>query len=306
MKIIRYLAFLAASTNFLAAPLAFAAPKELRLLPSSEWSVKYGNGFCRLARIFGEGDGRVFLFIERYSPSGTFRLTLSGKPAKVTGWDKEIKLQFGPSEAEQNVSFLIGELEQKTPSIITASEMRMAPPTEEEVKLIEAAQTSQDLIYYAINPISPEREAAVTYLSFGRPLKNRVVLETGSMVKPMAELSACVDEMATHWGVDVKRHAGLTRRVVPLTSPKEWVNSNDYPKNLLKKWEPGIVNFRLSIDDKGMPTACHIQQTLRERGFDDAVCKAVMKTARFKPALDADKLPIASYYLSAVRFQIPN
>ena len=283
-------------------PIFAAAPEEMRLKPSSKWNVQYADDSCRLARIFGEGDEQVLLFMDRYSPGDSFRLTLSGKPMETKATDRPLKVQFGPSEKEQKLEFYTGDLNKDTPSIIIKSRISMAPLTEEQWKLLAANAKSKSPIVMPVPRIDPARISAITYISVGQPLRATYILETGSMGKPMAALSACIDELITHWGVDVKRHATLSKHAVPISSPANWINWQDYPSKLLEKNQDGLVNFRLSIDDKGLPTQCHIQQTLRERGFDEAVCQSLMKRARFTPALDANNVPIASYYLSSVHF----
>jgi Gram-negative bacterial TonB protein C-terminal len=308
MKITLYFASLALALSLLAPPSVLAAPTELHLKPTSKWNVNYADDYCRLARIFGDGDQQVVLFMDRYSPSEAFRLTFSGKLVKTSDIKQKIKLHFGPSEEKQEVAFTAGEMNKKMPALIIDSALTIAPRSsaELEAKILAEKNKNFDPDSYSYLPIGAARETAVTFLAMGAPLRKHLVLETGSMGKPMAALQTCMDELVTHWGVDVKRHAELTRRAVPLISSGKWLSASDYPMGLLNKGQPGIVNFRLSIDDKGVPSACHIQITLRERGFDDAVCKALIRKARFKPALDADKLPIASYYLSTVRFQIPD
>jgi TonB family protein len=65
------------------------------------------------------------------------------------------------------------------------------------------------------------------------------------------------------------------------------------------------VHFRLSVDARGKVSDCHIQRSTRPEGFDEAVCEVLMHRARFKPALDAEGKPMASYYINTVRFIIP-
>ena len=124
------------------------------------------------------------------------------------------------------------------------------------------------------------------------------------MKAPFAALDKCMDELLVRWGVDVARHTTLFRRVVPVESPANWLKNSDYPESARFKGAQGIVNFRLSIDDVGKATACHIQQSTRPPEFDTAVCKALMRRARFKPALDKDEKPLASYYRGTVVFSM--
>lgn len=125
------------------------------------------------------------------------------------------------------------------------------------------------------------------------------------MHAPLAALGKCIDNLLTHWGIDVEKHKTLKREAKPAESPDRWVVTGDYPRKMLDAGQPAIVNFRLSVGADGVPTGCHIQSTTRPKEFDDAVCKSVMRRASFIPALDAEGKPLASYYRNTVRFQIP-
>ena len=61
---------------------------------------------------------------------------------------------------------------------------------------------------------------------------------------------------------------------------------------------------RQFLDDKSDEQAVRALMAT-EKGFDDAVCAAMMKRARFDPALDKDAKPIKSYWRTSVRFQMP-
>jgi hypothetical protein len=291
--------------GFLLSQSAMAATKEMRLKPSSKWAINYANENCRLGRFFGEGENQVILFMDRYSPSDNFRVTLSGKPMKSMLGGEKIRIQFGPNETEQKLEYLPGSIDKETPSLIVQSSITVVGQTAEEIKQYEIAMKSKDYEVMKREPIAPARYAAIKSISISKSQSKMIVLETGSMEKPMAALSKCIDDLVTTWGVDVARHAALSRPAMPKGNPGSWLTTDDYPRNMLNTGQGGIVNFRLSIDDTGKPTACHIQETFRERGFDKIVCDNIMKRARFEPALDKDKLPIASFYLNTVRFQIP-
>ena len=285
-----------------ASPAAAQSSKDpLVLKPSSAWHVDYADDRCRLARQFGEGDEQVYAFFDRYGPSEYFRLTVAGKPVKTSVEKADAAVQFGPSEAQQEILFFNGNLG-KRPALLFAGNVRVAPATASEF----AAATKRDdddRIDFA--PISEARQKAIRYLSIGKPLRRAVTLETGSMRAPFAALDKCIDNLMTNWGIDTEKHKTLTRKLKPQQSPGKWVVSSDYPLDMLASGQPAIVEFRLSVGVDGIPTACYIQSTTRPKEFDDAVCKSVMRRARFDPALDADGKPLVSYYRNTVRFQLP-
>ena len=122
------------------------------------------------------------------------------------------------------------------------------------------------------------------------------------MAKPLASLRECSWATVKLWGLDVDQQKRLTRRAEPKGHTTDWFNVDDYPPKMFKAGHQGIVNFRMIIDETGEPLSCHIQESTRPKDFDDAVCKAVMKRARFEPALDAQGKPVASYWRQTVRF----
>jgi hypothetical protein len=295
--------FLAALTAVATASpsIAETAKEPLMLKPTSAWHVDYADDRCRLGRQFGSGDEQVLLFMDHYGPDKYFRLTLAGKPVKVGVDRAEATIQFGPSEQEQRLYFLNGNLG-SAPALVFANRARIAAPSAAELLTMKNADENN---WIDPAPISEDRQKAVRYLKVGKPLRNAVTLETGSVRGAFAAVDKCIDNLMTSWGIDVERHRSLSRKVKPQQSPGRWVESEDYPLQMLKDRQPAIVDFRLSVGPDGVPTACHIQSTTRPKEFDDAVCKSVMRRARFDPALDAAGKPLASYYRNTVRFQIP-
>lgn len=282
---------------------ARAADEPVRLTPSSKWHLEYADDSCRLVRQFGTGEQTSWLIIERFRPGEEFRLTIAGKPFRNARSGRDVALRFGPAEREQQVSFIKGEMADK-PSLVFTEHLRIAPATPQEEEALERLEGSDPYRLFDLAPIGPERERAATSISVDPWATPEVVFEAGSLGEPFAALRKCMDELLTHWGIDVKRHASRTRGAMPTESPGNWLHSSDYPRSLLRQGSQGIVHFRLSVDSNGNPSDCHIQRSTRPEGFDEAVCRALMRRARFKPALDAEGKPIASYHINSVQFVI--
>lgn len=292
---------LCVSISLSAQGLAGSDPEQLSLKPNSAWQVDYSNDACRLGRQFGEGDERIFALFERFGPEEAFRLTLAGKPVKTSVTKGLSKVQFGPSEAEQQLLFFQGDL-QELPALVFVNGIRVAPLADAE---LAATMKTNPSDFLQVAPISDDRLKAIKYLKVGKPLRRTVVLETGSLRAPFAALDKCLIDLMTQWGIDVERHKNLTKRALPLENPGKWILSSDYPSSMLRAGQPALIEFRLNVDSEGKPTSCYIQSTTRPKDFDDAVCKSVMRRARFSPALDADGKPLATFYRNRVLFQIP-
>lgn len=259
--------------------------------PSSKWVADYQLETCRLMRQFGEGDNAVILLMTRLSPGESFDLVVAGKPIKSFSSRPDLQIQFGPNEAVQKRTFSDGTL-QKLPAILLNGAMGVAPYNPD----LPANENAPS--------VDEERLAAIRTLTISRGGGKKIVLEVGDLKKPFVAFGACVDDLVKSWGIDVEQNKHLMRRPVAKNEPGKWLSSSDYPEEMLVKRQPALVNFRLMIDDKGNISSCHIQRSTYRKEFDDAVCNAVRKRAKFDPALDADGNPVSSYWLNSVRFQM--
>lgn len=274
------------------------------LEPSSPWNVDYAADFCRLARTFGTGDEKTSLLIDRFAPGDLFRMTLVGEVTNAAKGGGRARIRFGTDAPEQEAHFFSGSWTGNIPAWIFTTGTRIRPRTEAEQALIDrAAKRSGDRM--DIPGISEAEEAAVTEVHFGRPLRQPLVLRTGSMQAPFAAMRTCTDELLTHWGIDVTRHREQSEPATPITPPGRWLTDQDYPALMQEEGQPGLVNFRLTVGEDGRAKSCHIQQSTNPKGFDDAVCRALIRSARFTPAKDKDGKPLVSYYLNSVRFMFP-
>ena len=303
MKTWTYCLSMAVFAATLGLPGTVAAKEPVRLQPSSKWNVHYADDSCGMGRSFGEGDQKVILVADRYQPGDSLRLSFTGKPADTSLNEGVVQIRFGPNEAAQEVDFYPATSVNKMPAVIVREGIRIAPrPPEERAAYDAAVKAGKKDFQWS--SITPEQEAAATFIEVKRSIRQPFILETGSLGPPLAALRKCTDELLGHWGIDVAKHATLSRQVTPTGNPGRWVTPNDYPSAMIQQGKRAIVHFRLNIDAAGRPTACHIQKSTRPKAFDDAVCKALMRKAEFEPALDAAGSPVASYWLNTVTFHI--
>ncbi len=282
---------------------AYAGNDPISLAPSSPWVVNYADDSCRLAREFGANDQLSTILIDKFAPGESFKVSLVGKlltPSSETG---KVSLKFGSVEEPQKFDFMLGDTDKHIPMTFINQRMRIAPLSPAEFEQIKHLAPGDK---FDVAPIEKDRQAAAKFLLIEKPNHVSVKLETGPWEKPIAALDNCIDALVRDWGLDPAKMASLSRAPKPTISPAKWITTNDYPMDLAIMGARAIVNFRIVIDDKGNPTSCHIQQSTKRKEFDDVVCKAVMKKARFNPALDADQKPTASYWITTVAFDIPH
>ncbi|MFZ4746639.1 MAG: energy transducer TonB [Sphingomonas sp.] len=275
-----------------------ASPEPETLAPSSAWNVNYSDEACRLARVFGTGDAMTFVVFDKFGPGQSFKLTLGGKRFRYLSGGGQASVRFGPDEAGQMRDYFTGDYNKSMPALILRGDMRMDKLPD------RLRQGGKEVPPEEAPPLAPARVAAVRELVIGRPLRKSVKFALGSMRAPAAALDKCIEKLMTNWGIDVARHATLSRRALPTGSPTTWLVSSDYPAGARFMGLQGIVNFRLSVDESGMPSACHIQQSSHPPEFDAALCSGMMRRARFTPALDKDGKPLASYFRGTAVFKM--
>lgn len=77
----------------------------------------------------------------------------------------------------------------------------------------------------------------------------------------------------------------------PKQSPSNWVQAADLPPI---DAQAARTTFDLTIDAKGGPSHCDIIVKSGSDTLDDAVCRAIVKRASFKPAIGTNGLPVYS------------
>jgi outer membrane biosynthesis protein TonB len=120
----------------------------------------------------------------------------------------------------------------------------------------------------------------------------------------MDAMRKCLGNLVTSWGLNPTEQADLIDPPAPKGSPATWVTSADYPSEMLRRRQQAYVHFRLLIDEKGVPTNCVVQSIIGQSEAGKLICEAVQKRAKFEPARNALKQPVASYYVGAVRWVI--
>lgn len=262
--------------------------KALALDASSPWNINYADDSCRLQRMFGKGDDKVMLALDRLGPTDSFRLLLAGQRFSRRVDLSTAIVRFGPELPEQKQDFYAGDLGTDTPAWLFVSDIRLRPRAKDEAGKTDLAAD----------------EAAATQLSVGRPLGQPIILRTGPMTDAFAALTSCTDELLTHWGIDPAKYAQIVQPLKSIGSPLNWLKSEDYPSEMILKQQPGLIHFRLVVGEDGRVKSCHIQQSTNSAGFDEAVCMAVKRRARFEPARDKDGNAIIAYYRNRVHFSM--
>ena len=253
-------------------PVAAKDKAPLVLAPSSDWSLRATDERCRLTRTFGQGADKMLVRIDRFEPGRTHIMLIAGAPIAEVNM-MYVSFAFGP-DGRSGIEHLSGV----------------------SVGSYKPGLQTSDIV------MSDKDGANVSWVEIVSRARRTIRLELGPMANPLADLTRCSDALAARWGFDPIEQQNLASSVEPVTSPAEWLDAGDYPRELLKQGAQGIVRFRLDVDATGAATACHVQESTDPPGFGEAVCAALMKHARFTAARSVAGQAVASYYASTVRF----
>lgn len=270
------------------------AKPPVMLEPSSKWHVVYDDDNCRLARVFGEGEAKVFLSFDQTSPLSKLRPTIFGPPVKpLIGSTTGISAAFGESEKLVPVGRALPGTtgSDKQPSLIL-NPLDLLNRTSDGDTIDLPLPTSEQL-------------DAIKHFKLARGGR-MLVLHMGPMSKALAALSTCTADLVKSWGLDPAQQATLSQRPKPTESPGVWIRSADYPTSALRGGKSASIAFRLTIDATGKPSSCKIQKATDSPEFIKHTCDLLMRRARFSPALDSQGAPVPSYYVNSVNWIMYN
>jgi hypothetical protein len=293
--IVRHAAILCAAFLPVAAAAADKPPQHFT--PSGPWAMEYADQTCRLIRNFSDGTGVVTLAFEKNVLGPGLTLGLAGKALQVSRTVPMARFRYS-GESRARASALLKTVLTDGRDSFLVTDVPLVP-IDQLRRIIRNTKPPERLA--ALESAEMAAASKITSISFTYSFIGDPAFEIGPMVAPLKALRACVVDLVKSWGIDPQRMATMSHAAEAITAPRYWLSIDDYPDAMWREHKGGIVPFRLVIDEDGTVKDCLV--IVEQRGpFEEAVCKAVGKRARFKPALDADKKPMRSYWMQVVNF----
>lgn len=281
----------------MAAP-AVAAKPPLQLAPSSAWRVYSADASCQLTRRFGTGAQETLLRLESFDVNKSFIVLVGGKPLLRYNRDR-VTLTFGPKGRADIRDLYKGSVTGFEPGVYSDAIPLLASEPD-DATAPEVGQVSQ-----ASADRGPESAMAepVQWLEVSSKGMRSIRLLVGDMAAPLAEMRKCGADHPAQLDLDDELRAKQSKPPLPTGSPAEWLTGNDYPVELLRQGAQGRVYFRVRVDAQGTPSSCDVLKETRPPGFGVAVCAAMMRRARFAPALSTNGVATDGVWRSSARFQ---
>lgn len=296
------------SRTILAAAMAFAivgygtaaAAKDdpVVLQPSSAWNLDYSKDSCTLRRVFGEGDQQAVLELRQFAPNRTLQGMVLAKGIDIDRSPMRYRWEPAPRWSRPFPGQQVGLKTGFKGFIFPATALYDGEISEDDSK--EAIYDGGLIRDYYARVATHLRSATAFSISGG--FERNLTLNTGSLDAPHKALAACVEELQTHWGIDVEAHKSLTRLPKPTNyAPIVHQLEESYPSDMLLRGMPGIVPFRLDVSQTGTVTGCHVQLEISNQAYERTTCDYLTRL-QFEPALDAQGQPLASYYANTAYF----
>ena len=273
------------------APAIADAPDAIVFEPTEPWALDYADDSCKLTRMFAAGPDKLVLHLRQYAPGEAVEIAV----AKTDGLGKSgIDYRFGTAgdfKPVESHGVRWGDLD---------GWMFGASLTD-----ISGERRDQSLPPWT----SDERKAALSdaaAISFRLSSGEILDIQTGSLVPAFDAMSACLEELTTHWDIDHEAHIALSRKANPRIPTRYAMRVQEhYPLSALRAGQSAWVAARIDVDAQGNGTACHIQNGSAETVFAKSICTAASGDGLFEPALDEAGKPVSSYYTLQVSFMIP-
>jgi len=243
------------------------------LTPTGKWVVDFADRDCLMSQPFGTPAESLMLAFRKVpmDAGATLLLVYPGKDkTRRTG---KAQLGFVPGEPLVEVSY-------EAVGLANQNVRRMSIDlTEEQLqKMVRAGRISVN---------SPKDVQAAFHLS-----KLQDVFKLGN---------ECAIGLGEEWGFTREEQARV--KTPPKGNVAAAISNDDYPSDAIRNGESGQTRARLSVGTDGKVTECAVVRSSGVESIDATTCR-VARTARFKPALDADGNPVRALLVFKVTWLV--
>ncbi len=264
----------------LAAAAAMAEPATAApLTPSSKWNVDYGATACMLARTYATGKAETILALREVPLAPTFELMIytTDRSTTMRLGRATVAVAGGGTEEADYESFPTQAAGKRM--------MRLSVP----ISLFETLPADPVL------QITPDKMRGWAF-----------ALPTAKLA--FEALAKCNDSTVKLWGIDPTERSRIAQPAQPATAaeaPVNWIVTDDYPETVVSKGAQGTSIILWTIGLNGRAADCRTVVTSGEVELDKAACAAILKRARYAPALGFDGKPMISHSTRKVAWKLP-
>lgn len=266
---------LALATALISGTLAYAktpAP----LIPDGKWTLTQQRLSCAVSLAYGTGPTAQTLGLSDFRRHGIDKISIvSADGHSGPSWRSDVSVTIGKGQAIAMTAHDTLQSDRKwLTEIFPAKGDVIVPP-----------QADTLTVRFGTDP-------AVTFT-----LPNA---QAG-----MAMLNDCRNVLDQKWGIDRANDEAIASGSGPLGRPEDWITTDDYPVESKRNKEEGtsIILWHIGID--GLASDCRIVESSGHPLLDQAACGAIVRRARYAPALDINRKPLPSWSSRNVIWSLP-
>ena len=121
----------------------------------------------------------------------------------------------------------------------------------------------------------------------------------------LARLAACDTAAVRALGIDPAEESGIATPAVPTRDPATLIGADDYPSEALRDESQGVSYVVWAIGPEGRVIDCRVGVSSGDPALDAASCGAIMRRARYRPAIATDGKPVVSHAGRRVNWRVP-
>ena len=280
--------FVASASMAVTPALVVAQDKAQVFTPVGQWTVDYGDDYCRLARNFSSGSDTLALAFERIAPGPMARMILISNAIKPFPRRARDRLALSPLRSPaDDFDVYTHAPTAGGPEYFNLGQFDACP--------LSAGKPAAPPLYDRAKEQAAGK--AITGFVLESGVATPVEVDTGDLSAPIAALQKCADDLAGTWGLDSAKLATEKSPAVPDGGGVGWLPQGTIAFTDFGKLTGGSNQVRVMVDATGKPTSCAIHWATLDATTNNKICKALMAKANFTPAKDANGQPMAGYWI---------
>jgi TonB family protein len=244
------------------------------LAPSGKWVVDYAQTMCVLSRNYGSGDDMVTLGLRPLPMSENSEIVLITHDRAQTKLNGHAEIALLPAALPRTGTFSRFPLPKGPGRVAT--------------------------MYFDDDALAGLEQASAIDIRLDKESRR---LATPGIAGAMKALSACQDNLLTHWGIDPAERKREATHVSG--NPGRFFGASEYPLEAIRAHVQGRVVAIGKVATDGHVEACTVAETSGSKALDDTTCRIMRERVRFIPARDKDGNAVASHYIMPVRWVLP-
>ncbi|WAT16769.1 hypothetical protein OZN62_07390 [Aurantiacibacter sp. MUD11] len=261
-----------------------AAAQARVLEPSSDWSLRQDDEYCRISRSFGEGRREVTMYFYSYGPTGSYQVILVGNSLpRNQNKARDAMLAWGDSADAEQVMVINGSLGQNGSITLRTYGNR---PVFRFGRLWSGDSES-------LHDIPFDEEATQLYLD--PPERDAMALQLGEMTAALDILADCERELLASWETGAADYRELATQP-QLQNAQDVVEAIRWPPALLINRHSLFLQLRMTIGADGSVSDCVLQSPPMDERDVRAICRTFEGMARFAPATDYEGNPTTALF----------